>query len=119
MAQQRNFSQWQNIIETHQQSGLSITQFCKQHRLTLSNFYKWRKIITASAKDPAISASIPTVKKSRDTHNLIQLNTLAQLINTAPLSSMTTSSCENPSAHQPWKITLKLPNGIELQLAQV
>ena len=39
---QRTLGDWQTLIEQQQASGLPIVVFCKQNKLTTSNFYKYR-----------------------------------------------------------------------------
>lgn len=34
---------WAQIFEQYRQSGLTVTVFCKEHQLTVSNFYYWRQ----------------------------------------------------------------------------
>ncbi|AWB66266.1 IS66 family insertion sequence hypothetical protein [Saccharobesus litoralis] len=62
MGKQRTIEDWQLIFSQFHASGLTVTQFCKQHKLTISNFYKWRKRIeplpaTNSENDIEFSAS--------------------------------------------------------------
>lgn len=38
----RTEAEWQEHIHHQQQSGLSITAYCQQHKLATSNFYHWR-----------------------------------------------------------------------------
>ena len=35
-------TQWQALVNQQKQSGLSITHFCQEHKLTESSFYKWQ-----------------------------------------------------------------------------
>ncbi|WP_059365030.1 hypothetical protein [Pseudoalteromonas sp. '520P1 No. 423'] len=39
----RNQEQWQSIIEAQQSSGLTIIDYCRQHKLSLTSFYAHRK----------------------------------------------------------------------------
>jgi len=39
----RNQEQWQSIIEDQQSSGLTIIDYCRQHKLSLTSFYAHRK----------------------------------------------------------------------------
>jgi hypothetical protein len=39
----RTPQQWQKLITDWQHSGQSVTEFCKEQHLILSNFYLWRK----------------------------------------------------------------------------
>jgi transposase-like protein len=44
----RNRQFWQKTIETWQNSGMSIREFCKAEGLQESTFYNWRKKLTDS-----------------------------------------------------------------------
>lgn len=37
--------EWAEIIETQQESGLSVKEFCRENRLTESRYYYWRNRI--------------------------------------------------------------------------
>jgi hypothetical protein len=39
----RNQEQWQSIIEDQQSSGLTIIDYCRQHKLSQTSFYAHRK----------------------------------------------------------------------------
>ena len=39
----RSPQQWQQLIEAQQSSALSVSQFCAEHKITVSNFYLQRK----------------------------------------------------------------------------
>ena len=39
----RSQEQWQSIIEAQQSSGLTIIDYCRQHKLSLTSFYAHRK----------------------------------------------------------------------------
>ena len=38
---------WESIIQQQQQSGLSIAAFCNQQRISITQFYKHKKISTS------------------------------------------------------------------------
>jgi hypothetical protein len=38
----RSANDWQALLETYHQSGLTQEQFCKQHQLAPSTFAKWK-----------------------------------------------------------------------------
>ena len=42
---------WQMVIETWQNSGMSVRQFCKQEGLSEPSFYSWRKKL-AKVEEP-------------------------------------------------------------------
>jgi len=37
-----NQQRWQSIIEDWQQSGLTQSQYCRQHRINVNRFYSWK-----------------------------------------------------------------------------
>ena len=39
----RTREQWQKLVDKQAASELSVSEFCAQHALTVSNFYLWRK----------------------------------------------------------------------------
>jgi len=39
----RSKKQWQKILFAQPTSGLSISQYCKNKNINISNFYAWRK----------------------------------------------------------------------------
>lgn len=39
---------WQNILQQWRDSGLSKKRFCAENNITLSNFYRWQKILSAN-----------------------------------------------------------------------
>ena len=44
MIKTKSPSQWQALYQQYESSGLSITKFCKQQRISTSSFYKHREI---------------------------------------------------------------------------
>jgi len=39
----RNETQWQTLIQNQQTSGLTISNYCQQHKLPTSSFYAFKK----------------------------------------------------------------------------
>lgn len=62
---------WQNILQQWRDSGLSKKRFCAENNITLSNFYRWQKILSVNEK-PA-SSFIPVQKTEAVTSELISL----------------------------------------------
>lgn len=88
MAQiRRTHEQWQELIDKQPQSGLTITDYCAQHGLTVSGFYQWRKKLQGE------SASLPTSTQ--------------WLSFPAPTSS---------SSVNDWQLELSLPGGVVLRM---
>ncbi len=72
------------------QSGLSITEYCQQHDLAISTFFKWRNKLTASTVDTITEPSSEPDKWLPINNNI-------------------------PSANI-WDLELSLPNGIVLRM---
>ena len=102
MKKHRTPEQWQALINQHRNSGLSIEQFCRQHKLARSCFYKWRKRLSEQTIQ---NPNQPTVAKPSAT----------QETNFLDLSALVDAS---PTANQGWDIVLSLGNGVELRLSQ-
>ncbi len=51
---------WREQIETWKQSGQTINAFCREKKLTRSNFDRWRRILAAPPRD----SSKPNVPSS-------------------------------------------------------
>jgi putative transposase len=88
----RSAATWGKIIDQYQQSGLSGAQFCRDKQLPYASFCKWRQ--HAAGPDNVVSAS------DSPQPDFVELNTWPD----AP--------------DRPWRITLKLGNGVELLLSQ-
>ena len=44
----RSKKQWQKILFAQPTSGLSISQYCKNKNINISNFYAWRKRLSSN-----------------------------------------------------------------------
>ena len=95
MRKHRTAEQWQALIDQQRDSGLSATQFCKEHALGYASFCNWRKRLS---DQPVGEAS------DSDEAGFLDLSSL-----------MDTSA---PSGSG-WNIVLSLGNGVELRLNQV
>lgn len=63
MARQRDLKQertWRQHIERHQRSGRTLRDYCFDHDLAESAFYRWRRIIAERDATAATSASAST-----------------------------------------------------------
>jgi hypothetical protein len=47
---------WQQRLQLFETSGLSVSAFCAQQRLSLPSFYSWRRRLRSSAPLPAADA---------------------------------------------------------------
>jgi transposase-like protein len=81
---------WEKTVAEFHQSTLSGAAFCKQQGIAYASFCKWRHKLQSSASQPE-KPTAPT---------FIDLQSIAQ------------------SKKQPWRIVLKLDDGIELILSQ-
>jgi hypothetical protein len=75
---QRTLGDWQTLIEQQQASGLPIVVFCKQNKLTTSNFYKHRAKLQENANASKLikvntSPIAPTKTSITLTHGKTQL----------------------------------------------
>jgi len=103
MKKHRTPEQWQALINQHRNSGLSIEQFCRQHKLARSCFYKWRKRLAeqATSTQEAYQSAVAKPSTAQETNFL----DLSALVDTSP-------------SKQGWDIVLSLGNGVELRLSQ-
>jgi transposase-like protein len=44
----RRQKKWQELIRQQEQSKLSVTAFCREHRVSDQSFYNWRKRLSGS-----------------------------------------------------------------------
>ena len=49
----RTREQWQELIDKQAAGELTVSEFCAQHALTVSNFYLWRKKLSDNSQSPA------------------------------------------------------------------
>lgn len=89
--QHRSRQEWQSLIDQHQQSGLSAAQFCKEQHIPYASFCNWKRRLQADANG---------ITNETASSDFIDLSSLS------------------PSANHGWRITLKLGNGVELELSQ-
>ena len=66
----RSKKQWQKILFAQPTSGLSISQYCKNKNINISNFYAWRKRLGSkeSSKSGFLrlnKSSFPTLRDLR------------------------------------------------------
>lgn len=90
----RSKTQWQQLIEAQQSSGLSQQAFCQQEGLSLATFSSWRRKLK---EDAALSITATDIKHFSD-----------------PWVELPSSAVAN----DPWRIELDLGNGVCLRLSQ-
>ena len=74
----KNQQRWQSIIEDWQQSGLSQSQYCRQHRIKVSRFYSWKNQLKKKleqSKPEKQGVFLPIVVESAqpDTESLLRI----------------------------------------------
>jgi len=52
---------WQELIDAWKRSGLSINAFCRDRKLTRSNFDRWRRILAARPSESPRREGSPLV----------------------------------------------------------
>lgn len=95
MGKRRTIEDWKLILAQFHASELTIIEFCKQHKLTVSNFYKWRKHI-----------------EQLDTRNI---DLSAKLSSASDDWQAITVNSQLANAKQ-WDIELTLPGGVMLNM---
>ena len=45
----RSQQQWQDLIAEQSQGSMTVSAYCKKHRLSTSSFYKWRATLSHDA----------------------------------------------------------------------
>ena len=84
----RSKKQWQKLLFAQSTSGLSISQYCKNKNINISNFYAWRKRLSSNASPKPgflrlIKPAFPSLRDLRiETPNgyKIELNGFDELI---------------------------------------
>ncbi|QJR79325.1 transposase [Alteromonas pelagimontana] len=84
----RNAEQWQQVIEQQVNSGLTVSEFCTQHKLTAASFYLWRKKLSGTDRSASLKQN-------------------EWLAFDMPASA---------SPDTPWQIELALPGGVVLRM---
>lgn len=93
MRKHRTQEQWQALVHQQHDSGLSATQFCKEHSIGYASFCHWRKRLSDC---PAADVS------ASDEAGFLDLSTLMG----------------GTASGAGWNIVLSLGNGVELRLSQ-
>src|SRR5271167_2361579 len=82
--------EWRRAIEAWKETGLEVTEFCRQQELPKSRFYSWRKRLGLDETDPGTSLVLGEDKK-------VAVNFLPVQIQGVPSAAM---------AHRPIEIFL-------------
>lgn len=73
MTKEKRVAYWQKLIKAHHQSSLSVSDFCRDHRINSQRFYLWRKRFNSQSTAPAIGAFLELVPSSRNGESGIRL----------------------------------------------
>jgi transposase-like protein len=94
-----NKSEWAQLISDYEAGQLSQQAFCQKHRISVSSFHKWRKLLKNPAKNSAASPG-----------SFIEVDLPSEVLNqSAPAAPAT-------SPHNDWQVELDLGRGIVLRL---
>ena len=61
--QRRSESAWREIAERHEQSGLTVPEFCEQEGIKPASLYGWRSRLREGSQSPPVSH--PEAKKDK------------------------------------------------------
>jgi len=61
----RTEDQWRGLIQLHTQSGLTIKAFCLEHKVSISNFYKFKKQFKSPPITPATEPAFVALHKPK------------------------------------------------------
>ena len=98
--QRRTPEQWQAIIDQWQSSGISAPKFCAAHNITYSNFCQWRNRLKSNTE------------LNHDHH------VPATPVSNSNLGFIDITSLQSHDTISPWRIVLKLGDGMELVLSR-
>ena len=48
--EQNKLAQWAQVVAQCRDSGLSVRQWCQEHGVNFSSYYKWQRKVYAAAK---------------------------------------------------------------------
>lgn len=74
----RTEEQWRELIQLHTQSGLTIKAFCIEQKISISNFYKFKKqfkspLITSAIEPAFVALHKPKVEPKPQQSGMIEL----------------------------------------------
>ena len=91
MTPRRNATQWQAIINSFQQSGLSAPQFCRQESIVYQSFMNWKKRLSSDS--------------------------LVERVN-EPIEPSFIELTQDENLPSQWQIELDLAPGVQLRIAR-
>ena len=92
--QRRSPQEWKSLVEGQVESGLSAPQFCEGNDISYASFSVWKRRFQSTESDAT------TDNRLEEQSGFIDLSTLPS------------------SPESGWRITLRLGNGVELELSQ-
>ena len=101
----RSRSEWEQLIQAYNASGLGSKQFCLANDLGYASFCQWRRRLSDEV----------TTSQGSDSNEAIS----SSFIDIGALSPMSHGPAESSHSSASWRIVLKLGNGVELCLNQV
>jgi transposase-like protein len=66
MTQEQRATYWQNLINAHSRSRLSVTEFCRDQQINRQSFYRWRQRFKSQPHAPATGAFLELVPTSKN-----------------------------------------------------
>src|SRR4029078_414848 len=78
---------WRELIETWKQSGQTINAFCRDRKLTRSNFDRWRRILSTEPSASKRSPSAAFVPLRIVAGPLFEGDLLSRIVVRLPLSA--------------------------------
>jgi len=55
-------NQWQKLVDSQAQSGLSGAQFCREHHVAYASFMSWRKRLRSISTQPSVAPELTFVE---------------------------------------------------------
>ena len=55
---------WRSMLDRHQESGLSIRQFCREHQVSEASFHSWKRKIAGRDREAVASSEDGDQKRS-------------------------------------------------------
>lgn len=73
MTQEQRTSYWQDLINTHSRSRLSVTEFCRDQQINRQSFCRWRQRVKSESTSPATGAFLELVPSSKHGESGVRL----------------------------------------------
>jgi hypothetical protein len=73
MTQEQRATYWQNLVNAHSRSSLSVTDFCRDHQIKRQRFYLWRQRFQSQSNPPVTGAFLELVPSSNKGESGIRL----------------------------------------------